>query len=146
MGMTPLIMQASDIFWMEHALLCAAKAKAQSEVPIGAVIVKDNQLIAEGWNQPISRHDPSSHAEIVAIRAAAQLLKNYRLIGCTLYVTLEPCAMCMGAIMHARIQKVIFGAFDLKENFTCNHHAEVRGGILQEECAQVLKSFFQSRR
>ena len=139
-------MQASDVFWMEHALMCATKAKAQSEVPVGAVIVKDNQLIAEGWNQPISTHDPTAHAEIVAIRAAAKILKNYRLTGCTLYVTLEPCAMCMGAIIHARFQKIIFGAFDLKENSVCNHHVEVQGGLLKEECSQELKSFFQARR
>lgn len=138
----------SDEYWMKQALACAFKAQEQGEVPIGAVIVKDNQWVSEGWNQPIITHDPSAHAEIVAIRAAAQALQNYRLTNCTLYVTLEPCQMCMGAINHARLERVVFGAPDLKaENKTpCNHHPIILNGILQEECSQLLKSFFQSRR
>lgn len=132
--------------WMHKALCCAATAEAEGEVPIGAVIVKDNQLIAEGWNQPISTCDPTAHAEIVAMRKAAKILNNYRLTDCTLYVTLEPCTMCMGAMIHARLKHVVFGAFDLKEDYTGHPYCMLQGGILETDCRQRLKNFFQSKR
>lgn len=107
-------LQTGDEYWMQQALLLAEKAEQQDEVPVGAVIVKDNQLIAEGWNQPIQSHDPSAHAEMQAMRAAGKALNNYRLVDTTLYVTLEPCSMCVGAMVHARVRRVVFGAYDVK--------------------------------
>ena len=144
-------------YWMRLALEQAAIAQQSGEVPVGAVIVKDGQLIATGWNQPISTSDPSQHAEINCIRNACELLKNYRIPGCDLYVTLEPCAMCAGAIVHTRIQKLVFGAYEPRagvaqsqQNFFesgwLNHKAEVIGGVLEQECGQILKDFFKSRR
>ncbi len=142
---------------MRLALDAAARAKALGEVPVGAVIVRDGEVIATGYNQPIAGHDPTAHAEIAALRAAAQALGNYRLPGCTLYVTLEPCAMCAGAMMHARLARVVFGARDLKTG-ACgsvvnlfaeaklNHHAELAGGVLAEECGTMLSAFFAERR
>lgn len=142
---------------MRLALDLARQAWDQGEVPVGAVVVKDGEVVGRGFNAPISRHDPTAHAEIMAMRAAADHLGNYRLPGCTLYVTLEPCAMCMGAIFHARIASVIFGASDPKTG-ACgslinlpmetrlNHHAEVRGGVLAEECGRLLSDFFAARR
>lgn len=129
---------------MRLALLEAEKARAVGEVPVGAVIVRDDQVIARGYNQPISGHDPTAHAEIMALREAGQALGNYRLPECDLYVTLEPCAMCVGAMMHARIRRVVFGAYnpktgacdsviDLFEEKTLNHHATVTGGVLEDE-------------
>lgn len=142
---------------MREAISQAHNAWALGEVPVGAVVVKDGQVIATGFNQPIGTHDPTAHAEIMALRAAAQLLGNYRLPGCELYVTLEPCAMCSGAMMHARLSRIVYGAPDPKtgacgsvvhlfEQEKLNHHAEVVGGVLAEECGALLKDFFAERR
>ena len=146
-----------DIAFMAQALELARQAGAAGEVPVGAVVVHDGLVVGQGWNQPIGRHDPTSHAEIMAMRAAASELRNYRLPGCTLYVTLEPCAMCAGAIMHARIARVVFGApdpktgvagsvLDLFAEARLNHHASVTGGVMARECGSLLSSFFASRR
>lgn len=142
---------------MKHALQLAQRAQAEDEVPVGAVIVKDERVIGEGWNQPIAARDPTAHAEIVALRKATQALGNYRLSSATLYVTLEPCVMCAGAILHARVPRVVFGAYDPKagaagslfdilgsDRFT--HRPEVMGGVLEQECSAVLMSFFSARR
>lgn len=148
---------STDIKWMERALELARKAEAAGEVPVGAVLVKDNQIIAEGWNQPITSHDATSHAEIMAMRAAGQKLDNYRLIGTTMYVTLEPCSMCVGAMIHARVSKVVYGAaeprtgalggaFDLLEANQHNHIFEVVSGVLADESKILLQEFFRSRR
>jgi len=142
---------------MRYALGLAARAEEQDEVPVGAIIVKDDKVIGEGWNRPISTDDPTAHAEIVAMRAAAQLLANYRLAGTTLYVTLEPCLMCAGAMIHARIGRLVFGAYDRKRgavNSTAhafdaqglNHQLEVCGGVLETDCADRLRRFFAARR
>lgn len=142
---------------MRHAIDLAKRGASQNEVPVGAVIVRNNEIIGEGWNQPIGRHDPSAHAEIVALKAAGQSLNNYRLLDTTLYVTLEPCVMCAGAIMHARVGRVVFGATDPKAgaagsvvdifaNEKLNHHAEVEGGLLADECGQLLTQFFKAKR
>ncbi len=142
---------------MRLALAAAAQASAAGEVPVGAVIVKDGEVIATGFNQPIGLHDPTHHAEIAALRAASAALGNYRLPGCTLYVTLEPCVMCAGAMMHARLARVVYGAAEPKTG-ACgsvvnlfaeaqlNHHAEVAGGVLADECGTMLSSFFAERR
>lgn len=142
---------------MRTALDLARCGGTTGEVPVGAVVVLNGEIIGEGFNAPISRHDPTAHAEIQAMRAAAQCVDNYRLVGASLYVTLEPCAMCAGAIMHARIARVVFGAADPKTG-ACgsvinlfaeqrlNHHAEVVGGVLVEECGALLKDFFKARR
>lgn len=146
-----------DAFFMEQALEQAHHAWALGEVPVGAVLVSDGQIVAVGFNQPIRAHDPTAHAEIMALRAAAQVLGNYRLPGCDLYVTLEPCAMCAGAIMHARLSRVIFGAADPKTG-ACgsiidlfaqeqlNHHTQVVSGVLAQQCSALLKDFFAERR
>lgn len=146
-----------DAYFMQQALAAAGQAHAAGEVPVGAVLVKEGEIIATGFNQPIGRHDPTAHAEIAALRQAAAVLGNYRLPGCTLYVTLEPCAMCAGAMMHARLARVVYGASDPKTG-TCgsvlnlfaeeklNHHTEVVGGVLAEECGMLLKLFFAERR
>ena len=142
---------------MQLALDLARQAAKNGEVPVGAIIVKDGVIIGRGSNAPIGLHDPTAHAEIIAMRQAAQHLGNYRLVGSTLYVTLEPCAMCSGAMQHARIEKLVFGASDPKTG-ACgsvinlmaeqklNHHTEVIGGILAEECGAVLTTFFKQRR
>ncbi len=142
---------------MRLALAAADKARVAGEVPVGAVIVKEGEVIATGFNQPIGCHDPTHHAEIAALRAASEALGNYRLPGCTLYVTLEPCVMCAGAMMHARLARVVYGAADPKTG-ACgsvvnlfaeerlNHHAEVLGGVLADECGTMLSSFFAERR
>lgn len=146
-----------DVRWMRHALALAQQAAAQGEVPVGAVLVKDGELISEGYNRPITDHDPSGHAEMLALRAAAKALGNYRLTGTTLYVTLEPCVMCAGAIVHARVQRLVFGApdpkagavnavYDVIANPRLNHRVEWTGGVLQDECGQVLRDFFRARR
>ncbi|MEO3679290.1 tRNA adenosine(34) deaminase TadA [Rheinheimera fenheensis] len=147
----------TDEHWMRHAIMLAAKAEQQGEVPVGAVVVKDNALLAEGWNQMISLNDPSAHAEMQAIRAAAVLLGNYRLPGCTLYVTLEPCTMCAGAMVHSRIDRLVFGTTDAKtgaagsvlnlvQHAQFNHQLQVVSGVLAQECAAQLSGFFQRRR
>ncbi|MCG6938906.1 MAG: tRNA adenosine(34) deaminase TadA [Gammaproteobacteria bacterium] len=147
----------SDEYWMGKALELAHKAEAAGEVPVGAVIVKDEELIAEGWNHPITSHDATSHAEIMAMRAAGEKLNNYRLINTVMYVTLEPCAMCVGAMIHARISKVIYGAseprtgalggaFNLLEANQHNHIFEVESGVLADESKALLQNFFQRRR
>jgi tRNA(adenine34) deaminase len=147
----------TDESWMRYAIRLAQRAEDFGEVPVGAVLVKNEKVIAEGWNQVIELHDSTAHAEIVAIRQAGEKVKNYRLINTTLYVTLEPCVMCMGAIAHARIQRLVFGAFDEKRGCVCNalhltnapflnHHVEWQGGILEETCSQLLKDFFAARR
>ncbi|MDB4139861.1 tRNA adenosine(34) deaminase TadA [Candidatus Thioglobus sp.] len=146
-----------DEKWMSFALEQAGKAEKEGEVPVGAILVKDDLIIARAHNKPISTNDPTAHAEIQLLRAAGEELKNYRLPGTTLYVTLEPCAMCLGAIMHARIKRVVFGAHDPKtgvcgssENFmeaSCfNHKIDMASGVLENESKQLLKNFFNSRR
>lgn len=147
----------SDEAFMRMALSAAAEAQRLGEVPVGAVLVREGDVIAIGHNQPIIGHDPTAHAEIAALRAAAQKLGNYRLPGCTLYVTLEPCAMCAGAMMHARLARVVYGASDPKTG-ACgsvvnlfaearlNHHTEVQGGVLAGECGTMLSAFFAERR
>lgn len=147
----------SDHKWMERALELARQAEAAGEVPVGAVIVKDDEIIAEGWNQPISSNDATSHAEIMAMREAGEKLANYRLLDTTVYVTLEPCSMCVGAMIHARVSKVIYaaseprtgalgGAFNLLEANQHNHIFEVESGLMAEESRALLQNFFQSRR
>lgn len=143
--------------WMLHALSLAERSKQEGEVPVGAVLVKNNELIAEGWNKPIANHDATAHAEIMAIRKAGKSLGNYRLPDTQLYVTLEPCTMCAGAIIHARIANVFYGASDPKTGtagsvidlFTQpfnNHKTRVQGGILKDECSALLSNFFRERR
>ena len=142
---------------MQLALDQAQQAWALGEVPVGAVVVRDGEVIATGFNQPIGRHDPTAHAEVNALRAAAEKLGNYRLPGCELYVTLEPCVMCSGAMMHARLARIVYGAPDPKtgacgsvvnlfEQDKLNHHAEVVGGVMAEEAAAMLRAFFAERR
>ena len=146
-----------DASFMGLALDLARQAGAAGEVPVGAVVVLDGEVVGRGWNQPIGRHDPTAHAEVMALRDAAERLGNYRLPGCRLYVTLEPCAMCAGAIMHARISHVFFGARDPKTGVAgsvidlfaearLNHHAEIAGGLLAEQCGRLLSEFFAARR
>jgi tRNA(adenine34) deaminase len=146
-----------DRHFMRLAQAAAEEARAAGEVPVGAVLVCGDEVIARGFNHPIGSHDPSAHAEMAALRAAADKLQNYRLPGCELFVTLEPCLMCAGAIMHARIARVVFGARDPKTgacgsvvdafaNGQLNHHTVVVGGVLEEECGAALKSFFADRR
>lgn len=157
MQLTRIMDEALAIFMWE-ALSLAREAAACDEVPVGAVVVDaEGVIVGRGFNQPIGRHDPTAHAEIVALRDAAARIGNYRLPGCTLYVTLEPCVMCAGAMMHARIGRVVFGARDPKTG-ACgsvvdlfaeerlNHHAEVVGGVLEEECGALLSGFFAARR
>ena len=147
----------SHDYWMARALELAANARAAGEVPVGALVVLAGNCIGEGWNRPISESDPTAHAEIVAIRAAARELGNYRLNGADLYVTLEPCAMCAGAIIHARIRRVIFGAADPKTGAAgsvfsilgtdrLNHVVECTAGVKEQDCARQLQEFFRERR
>jgi tRNA(adenine34) deaminase len=147
----------TDVYWMRRALGLAAQGEVAGEVPVGAVIVHAGQVIGEGWNCPIGAHDASAHAEIQAIRQAGRRLANYRLCDTTLYVTLEPCVMCVGAMIHARIGRLVFGArepktgavgsmFDLLQTEGHNHRVEVVEGVLGEECAERLRSFFRERR
>jgi tRNA(adenine34) deaminase len=146
-----------DESWMRYAIRLAQRAEENGEVPVGALLVKNEKVIAEGWNAVIETHDSSAHAEIVAIRRAGKIIENYRLINTTLYVTLEPCVMCMGAISHARVKRLVFGAFDEKRGAVCNalnltdapflnHHVKFQGGILEETCSQLLKDFFAQKR
>ncbi|WP_417657789.1 tRNA adenosine(34) deaminase TadA [Pseudidiomarina aestuarii] len=144
-------------FYMQRALELARQAEQHGEVPVGAVLVYNDEIIGEGFNEVIRLNDPSAHAEVQAIRAAGQFIDNYRLVNTTLYVTLEPCAMCAGAITHARIQTLVFGAYDPRTGATgsaiqvlnhtsMNHKAEIIAGVLEEECATLLKQFFRKRR
>jgi tRNA(adenine34) deaminase len=146
-----------DEHWMRFALQLAREGQRTGEVPVGAVLVKDGCLLAKGWNRPVARHDPSAHAEIVALRAAARRLRNYRLPGTTLYVTLEPCTMCAGAILQARVGRVVFGAYDPNAGAAgsvfevlvsdkLNHQPLCLGGILASQASSLLKAFFQARR
>ena len=151
-------MQAElDRQYMQQAIEQAMLAASAGEVPVGAVLVRDDQVIAKGFNQPISNSDPSAHAEMLVLRGAAQSEANYRLPGTTLYVTLEPCTMCAGAMLHARVDRVVFGASDPKTGAAgsvlnvfsekqINHQTQVEGGIMSEECGQVLRDFFKERR
>ncbi|ASV99105.1 tRNA adenosine(34) deaminase TadA [Paraburkholderia aromaticivorans] len=151
------VVSERDRRFMALAQAAAEEARAAGEVPVGAVLVRGDEVIAKGFNHPIGAHDPSAHAEMAALRAAALAVQNYRLPGCELYVTLEPCLMCAGAIMHARIARVVFGARDPKTgacgsvvdafaNPQLNHHTTVTGGVLESECGAALKSFFAERR
>jgi tRNA(adenine34) deaminase len=138
-------MGMSDEAFMGRALELAQRAQAAGEVPVGAVVVFQEKILGEGWNRPISASDPTAHAEIQALRAAAHKLENYRLTGATLYVTLEPCDMCLGAMFHARIARVVFGATDPKKQVLKNQFA-VEGGVRAAECGALLSAFFESRR
>ena len=146
-----------DAAWMRRALALAERAEAEGEVPIGAILVQDGIVIGEGWNRPVATHDPTAHAEMLALRAAATRIGNYRLNDAVLYVTLEPCSMCAGAMVHARIKRVVYGAadpktgaagsvFNLLRSARLNHMAEVTGGVLAEECGAMLTEFFRARR
>jgi tRNA(adenine34) deaminase len=148
----------ADLVLMEQALACAREAESAGEVPVGAVIVAaTGAVLARAANAPIARHDPTAHAEMLALRAAGQVLGNYRLPGCALYVTLEPCAMCVGALVHARIARIVYGApdpktgacgsvFDLAASPRLNHRIEVTGNVLADDCAALLRRFFAARR
>ncbi|MEW7311932.1 tRNA adenosine(34) deaminase TadA [Buttiauxella gaviniae] len=144
-------------YWMRHALTLARRAWEEGEVPVGAVLVHNNQVIGEGWNRPIGRHDPTAHAEIMALRQGGMVLQNYRLLDTTLYVTLEPCVMCAGAMVHSRIGNLVFGARDAKTGAIgslmdvlghpgMNHQVNVTEGVLAEECSAMLSDFFRARR
>ena len=147
-----------DQQWMERAIALAHSAEEQGEVPVGALVVRDGEVIGEGWNAPISMHDPSAHAEIQALRDAGRRVGNYRLPDATLYVTLEPCVMCAGAIIHARIKRLVFGAYDpkggaagsvfdlLPSDARFNHRVLSEGGVLEGQCAEQLRAFFKARR
>ena len=150
-------MPHTDEYWMTRALELAAQGERQDEVPVGAVLVMDDTSLGEGWNQPIGRHDPTAHAEVMALREAGERLGNYRLTGSTLYVTLEPCLMCVGAIVHARVARLVYGASDPRIGAVAsqgsslelpglNHRVEVTGGVMADECSEVLKRFFRARR
>jgi tRNA(adenine34) deaminase len=150
-------MPTTDQHWMQHALTLAAKAEALGEVPVGAVVVKDGAVVGEGWNQPISGHDPTAHAEIMALRQAAQRLQNYRLPGCEMYITIEPCTMCAGAIVHARISRVIFAAPEPKAGAVLsngqvfdaehmNHRVTYTSGVCEDEAVAQIQAFFKRRR
>jgi tRNA(adenine34) deaminase len=147
----------ADLEFMNEALVLAREAGALGEVPVGAIVVLDGRIVGRGFNRPIMSHDPTAHAEVMALRDAGRALGNYRLPGCTLYVTLEPCAMCSGAIQHARVARLVFGARDAKTG-ACgsvidlfaearlNHHATVESGVLADECGRLLSDFFAARR
>jgi tRNA(adenine34) deaminase len=149
---------SNDLKWMQHALDLARKAEDEGEVPVGAVIVLDDEIIGQGWNRPISTNDPTAHAEIIALRDAGVNQQNYRLPESTLYVTLEPCPMCASAIIHARVDRVVYGAYDpkggaagsvfnlLPPDDRFNHRLDCVGGILEQECGDMLRQFFQQRR
>ncbi|MBU1618946.1 MAG: tRNA adenosine(34) deaminase TadA [Gammaproteobacteria bacterium] len=146
-----------DLYWMQYALQLADKAEQSGEIPVGAVLVKEGVLLGEGWNQSIQLNDPSAHAEMMAIRQAAEKVGNYRLIDCTLYVTLEPCAMCAGLLVHSRVKRLVFGAKDAKtgaagsvldivKHPVLNHQLDVSDGLLAQQCADKLSEFFRRRR
>ena len=147
----------TDKFYMARALELAAQAGAAGEVPVGALLVKNGEVVGEGYNQPISSCDPTAHAEVVALRNAAAHLDNYRLTGCDLYVTIEPCTMCVGAMIHARVSRIIFGAkepragaltsqLQLLDNSHFNHSISWQGGVLEEDCGQLISEFFRRKR
>lgn len=147
----------SDEYWMIEALKRADIAEQHGEIPVGAIVVKDNQIIAEGYNLSITQHDPSAHAEMMAIRQAGKHIENYRMLDCTLYVTLEPCSMCAGLLVHSRIKRLVFGArdektgsagsiMDLTRHEKLNHQIDVTSGILAEVCSEKLSAFFKKRR
>jgi tRNA(adenine34) deaminase len=147
----------SDVDWMRKALELAGRAETDGEVPVGAIVVRDETVLGEGWNRPIGSHDPTAHAEVLALRAAAGAVGDYRLGGATLYVTLEPCPMCAAAIAHARIARLVFGAWDPRQGAAgsvfnlvaadaMNHRVDAFGGVLSEECGALLRRFFAGRR
>jgi tRNA(adenine34) deaminase len=147
----------NDEYWMRQTLKLALRAQEEGEVPVGALLVLDNQVIGEGWNRPIGRHDPTAHAEIMALRQGGVVLQNYRLIDATLYVTLEPCVMCAGAMVHSRIRRLVYGAADEKTGAVgslvdilrhpgMNHQIEITSGVLATDCAATLSNFFRLRR
>ena len=147
----------SDVDWMRRALSLAARAEAEGEVPVGAIVVRGEAVLGEGWNRPIGSHDPTAHAEMLALRAAAAAAGDYRLGGAALYVTLEPCPMCAAAIAHARIARLVFGAWDPRQGAAgsvfnlvaadaMNHRVDSYGGVLSEECGTLLRRFFAGRR
>lgn len=149
--------ESRDRHWMQRALELAKRAEQEDEVPVGAVLVREDELLGEGWNSPISHNDPTAHAEILALRQASEKVGNYRLPGTTLYVTLEPCVMCAGAMIHARIERLVFGAFDPKTGAAGsvfdtlisdkhNHRVEIHGGVMEKECGELLRQFFRKRR
>jgi tRNA(adenine34) deaminase len=153
----PVAMVARDEFYMRRAIELARQAEAAGEVPVGAVIVRDEAIVAEGFNRPISTHDPTAHAEMIAMRAAAARSDSYRLSGTTLYVTLEPCAMCAGAMVHARVERLVYAAadpragaagsiFNVVQNPALNHRLYVDAGVLGDECGSLLRNFFIARR
>jgi tRNA(adenine34) deaminase len=142
---------------MKQALALAQKAWEQGEVPVGAILVLDDEVIGQGWNRPITRHDPTAHAEIMALQQGGQIVQNYRLLNATLYVTLEPCVMCAGAMVHSRIKRLVYGASDLKTGAAgslldvlrhpgMNHQIEITAGVMANECSEMLSQFFQQRR
>ncbi len=146
-----------DEYWIRYALTLADRAEAMGEIPVGAVVVTQGKVIGEGWNTPITDHDPSAHAEMAALRAATKAMENYRTVDATLYVTLEPCPMCAGALVHGRIKRVVFGAWDEKtgaagsvmnllQHESLNHKVEITSGVLAEECGEKLSAFFRRRR
>lgn len=147
----------NDEYWMRQALRLALRAQEEGEVPVGALLVLDNQVIGEGWNRPIGRHDPTAHAEIMALRQGGVVLQNYRLLNATLYVTLEPCVMCAGAMIHSRIGRLVYGAADMKTGAAgslldilrhpgMNHQLAITAGVLADDCAGMLSAFFRQRR
>lgn len=153
----PTFQDAEDARYMREALELARQGGEAGEVPVGAVVVLDGEIVGRGYNQPISSHDPTAHAEVVALRDAAARLGNYRLVGCTLYVTMEPCVMCAGAILHARVARVVYGAREYKTGAhgsiidvfaepRLNYHCDVAGGVLADECAALISGFFEARR
>ena len=158
-GPTETVFSETDLGWMRHALALAARAEREhNEIPVGAVLIDaDGHPVAEGWNRNIGDHDPTAHAEIVAMRAAGQAIGNHRLIGCTLYITLEPCAMCAMAMVHARVARVVYAAsdpktgaagsvFDLLADPRHNHRVDVQGGLLTDEASAMLTNYFRSKR
>lgn len=153
----PSYLKYSDEYWMDYALSLAKKAEEKGEIPVGAVLILDNQIIGEGWNHSIYQHNPTGHAEIMALKQGGESLMNYRLLEATLYVTLEPCIMCAGAVVHSRIRRIVYGASDYKTGAAgsfidilrypgLNHQVEVTAGVLSAQCSQMLSDFFQRRR
>lgn len=151
------IIEQTDHYWMQHAIKLAKHAALNNEVPVGAVLILNNEIIGEGWNQPIKNNDPTAHAEIIALRHGAKYLNNYRLLNTTLYITLEPCAMCAGAIIHSRVKRVVFGAsdpraggagsvFSILQSDKLNHYVDCCQNVMSEECSEILRDFFKLKR